>query len=284
MVYLKWSVLIGLILASAWTRADSSLESSAWGKAGRIAGIPSRSLYEMACQKSCTVWPDGSLRPWPWVLHRNGKKAFYKDKSSASAALKELMKYSGFSGIGVGIMQVEIGQFKRYYNNPPEQLFDPGLNLMAAATLLKQPLTSPRLLQVTNRKVGLSYLIHTTAVRHQIDEQLLHAVIKTESGYNPSAVSRAGAVGLMQLMPDTARRFGVSNRIDPVQNVNGGTRYLKFLLRRYNGNVPLSVAAYNAGEKAVDKYGGIPPYRETQGYVASVMASYQRRYHPVPPA
>lgn len=119
-------------------------------------------------------------------------------------------------------------------------------------------------------------LIADAASRNQVDEKLVHAVIQAESAYNPSAVSRAGAVGLMQLMPDTARRFGVYNRNDPAQNVNGGTRYLRELLDMFN-DVRLAVAAYNAGEGAVMKYNySIPPYPETQNYVRQVLALYRR--------
>jgi soluble lytic murein transglycosylase-like protein len=100
--------------------------------------------------------------------------------------------------------------------------------------------------------------------------------INTESGWNPQAVSRKGAVGLMQLIPGTAQRFGVGNPFDAAQNVEGGTTYLKTLLDRYNGNLSLTLAAYNAGEHAVDLSGGVPAYRETQQYVQKVTNAYFR--------
>jgi soluble lytic murein transglycosylase-like protein len=126
-------------------------------------------------------------------------------------------------------------------------------------------------------KSRFSTLISDAATRHRVDEKLLHAVIQTESAYNPSAVSRAGAVGLMQLMPETARRYGVINRTDPAQNVNGGTKYLRDLLDMFNYNLRLAVAAYNAGENAVMKYNySIPPYPETQNYVRQVLSRYNR--------
>ncbi|MDD5411111.1 MAG: lytic transglycosylase domain-containing protein [Methylobacter sp.] len=120
-------------------------------------------------------------------------------------------------------------------------------------------------------------LIAETAARHQVDAKLVHAVIQAESAYDSSAKSSAGAVGLMQLMPDTAKRYGVTDRNDPIQNVNGGTRYLKDLLRMFDSKLHLAVAAYNAGENAVIRYhNSIPPYPETQNYVKTVLALYNR--------
>lgn len=120
-------------------------------------------------------------------------------------------------------------------------------------------------------------LIKDVADRYQVDAKLVHAVIQTESAYNSNAVSSAGAVGLMQLMPDTARRFGVTDRNNPDQNVEGGTRYLRHLIDMFNPNLDLAVAAYNAGENAVIKYNNsVPPYPETQNYVKQVLALYNK--------
>ncbi len=125
-----------------------------------------------------------------------------------------------------------------------------------------------------DRVKALSPTIAQVAARTQVDLDLLHAVILAESAYNTKAQSPKGAMGLMQLMPATARRFGVEDAWNPSQNIQGGARYLKFLLNRFDGDRQLAVAAYNAGEGAVDKYGGIPPYKETQGYVKKVMKFY----------
>jgi len=123
------------------------------------------------------------------------------------------------------------------------------------------------------------YNSHVMAASQEtrVEPALIHAVISVESAYNPSARSHAGAVGLMQLMPETAKRYGVTDRLDPAQNIQGGARYLRFLLDTFGNNLKLVIAAYNAGEEAVMKYGmRIPPYRETQAYVPKVMYHYER--------
>ena len=114
------------------------------------------------------------------------------------------------------------------------------------------------------------------ARKHEVDEALVLAVIEVESRYDAFAVSPRGAMGLMQLMPETAARFAVRNTFNPVENVDGGVRYLKELLERYSGQVRLALAAYNAGEKAVDQFKGIPPFRETQQYVGRVLGALPR--------
>jgi soluble lytic murein transglycosylase-like protein len=119
--------------------------------------------------------------------------------------------------------------------------------------------------------------IRTAARAHGLESALLHAVISVESGYNPKAVSKKGAAGLMQLMPGTAKRYGVADAFDPVQNLNGGARYLRDLLDMFDSDLNLALAAFNAGERAVVKYGHrIPPYRETVRYVPRVLDHYQR--------
>jgi soluble lytic murein transglycosylase-like protein len=117
-------------------------------------------------------------------------------------------------------------------------------------------------------------LILTASGRHSVDADLIRAVIKTESDFNPAARSHKGAMGLMQLMPDTARLHNVANAYDPVENVEGGVRHLRMLLDRYQGNLELSLAAYNAGSAAVEKHRGIPPFAETKEYVRRVLRFY----------
>jgi soluble lytic murein transglycosylase-like protein len=120
----------------------------------------------------------------------------------------------------------------------------------------------------------LDRIVREAAERNNLDPALVKAVISTESGWNPNAVSRKGAVGLMQLIPQTAQRYGVNNSFDPAQNVEGGTKYLKSLLDRYNGDLTRSLAAYNAGERTVDLNGGVPAIPETQRYVEKVTNAY----------
>jgi soluble lytic murein transglycosylase-like protein len=116
--------------------------------------------------------------------------------------------------------------------------------------------------------------IEQAAARHQVDPNLVRAIVKVESNFNPRAVSRSGAMGLMQLMPDTARRLNVAHPFDPKENVDAGVRHLKSLLNSYGGDVRLSLAAYNAGETAVARHNGVPDYAETRNYVKQITSMY----------
>jgi soluble lytic murein transglycosylase-like protein len=118
-------------------------------------------------------------------------------------------------------------------------------------------------------------IILQAAFQHSIDPALIRAVIMAESSYNPDAVSKSGAKGLMQLMPRTAQALGVKDILDPIHNINGGTKYLRQMLDRFEGDVKLALAAYNAGSRHVKRYGGIPPFKETRNYVKKVLNYYE---------
>ena len=130
----------------------------------------------------------------------------------------------------------------------------------------------------SRNKNAFDHIIQQAAQQHGVSEGLIKAVMHTESGFNVNARSPVGAQGLMQLMPATARRFNVSNAYDPQENIMAGAKYLAWLLKRFNGNTSLALAGYNAGEGNVAKYGGVPPFRETQDYVRRVTSRYSNLY------
>jgi hypothetical protein len=119
--------------------------------------------------------------------------------------------------------------------------------------------------------------VNAASLKHGIDPALIQSVIRAESGFNPKAVSRKGAQGLMQLMPGTASKLGVANSLDPAANVDGGTQYLRELLERYNNDLVKALAAYNAGPERVERYKGVPPYRETYTYISRIIADFNRK-------
>lgn len=167
------------------------------------------------------------------------------------------------------------------------QSFDKVLQSTAKAqfgTLLKnRGITSVDAQLYTNPNVDITKhttrdqimsMIEETSAKYGVDSKLVKALVKQESGFNPNAKSKVGALGLMQLMPSTAKGLGVKDPMNPQQNIEGGVKYLKSMLDRFHGNTILALAAYNAGPNAVSKYDGVPPYKETQNYVKSILKNY----------
>ncbi len=132
----------------------------------------------------------------------------------------------------------------------------------------------PETAKLSGSAADYQQIISEVSNQHGVPESLISAMIRAESNYNPKAVSAKGAVGLMQLMPETARSLGVRNIYDSYENIEGGTRYLKQLLDKFDGNLIHSLAAYNAGPGAVERYGGVPPYEETNRYIKNVLKYY----------
>ena len=199
-----------------------------------------------------------------------------RPKSSVWPALAVL--FLGFSdgGFSEGHQAQEIVKFassegKRIYSNT-EEIY----RLVKVDSGLPE---KPKLIPMAGKAAAPAHIekwIYEISEQQGVDPELVKAVAKTESNYYPYAVSNKGALGLMQLMPDTAKRFGVTNVFDAKQNIEGGVKYLKFLMGMFPNNLPHILAAYNAGENAVLKYKGIPPYRETQGYVRKISQAYSK--------
>jgi soluble lytic murein transglycosylase-like protein len=173
-----------------------------------------------------------------------------------------------------GYIEIPTDQIERFERDtaPPA----PSSTSMPSAGARPVPAPTQAASVVLNRQ-DLNVVVNGAGERHQIDPDFINSVIRAESGFHQNAVSRKGAQGLMQLMPGTASQMGVANPFDPNANVEAGTKYLRDLLEKYNFDVPKALAAYNAGPKRVDQYRGVPPYYETQAYIARIIRDFNRK-------
>jgi Transglycosylase SLT domain len=264
-------------------------------------------VYLAALSRSGVRLDNGCLQPWPWTLTVGPVTTHYLTRAEAHAALVAALAQDA-GDIKVGLMQVAALSAGRHRLN---ELLEPATNLMLGLVNLNPGADSAlQALRQRYRRHGLAGFCQRGAraapvrfktsknrlahghiaglVRHlagqfQVDPALVMAVIHQESGFNAAALSNKKAQGLMQLMPQTALRFGVRHPFDPEDNIRGGIAYLHWLLRHFGGNVALVLAGYNAGENAVDRYRGIPPFPETRHYVRCIMANYPNAQHPIPP-
>jgi soluble lytic murein transglycosylase-like protein len=200
-------------------------------------------------------------------------------KSAVSKSFQSFLKPGSQAGMPTPNLPWEDATAKTAPTTLP--LFEPMTRIDPSAAKLNGVTPTRIPLSTLNPNIGISSrqapfqnLIQTLSSQYGVDPDLVSAVIQQESNFNPQAVSSSGAQGLMQLMPETARSLGVVDPLNPAQNMEGGVRYLKTLLEKFNGNIPLALASYNAGPGAVQKHGGIPPYKETQQYVRKILATY----------
>lgn len=177
----------------------------------------------------------------------------------------------------VDVPTAEIDRIEPDLSPPPEPAPPPSATPQAGVIAAPVAPAAAASLAPAHSSINVADAVSAASDRYRLDPDLLNSVIRAESGFNPRAVSRKGAQGLMQLMPDTASKLGVPNAFDPEANVDGGTRYLRELLERYNYDLVKALAAYNAGTKRVEQYHGVPPYQETRHYVASIVRDFNRK-------
>jgi len=204
---------------------------------------------------------------------RNGNTIRHERREVVGAVTRLYLSDSASGYIEIPTDQIE--HFEKDTAPPPLQL--QAIKPVTGATIQRQQFAAtPRSVNTMTRQ-DLNTVVSGAGERNQIDPDFINSVIRAESGFHQNAVSKKGAQGLMQLMPGTASQLGVHNAFDPHANVEGGTKYLRELLEKYNYDVPKALAAYNAGSKRVDQYHGIPPYYETQTYIARIIRDFNRK-------
>jgi soluble lytic murein transglycosylase-like protein len=201
------------------------------------------------------------------VLH-NGFSIRHERREVNGAVTRLYLRASDSSYVEVPSSQID--HFEK-------DLAPVGLSITPPANLNQVNLNQASLDRSGLNQPGLNEVVNAASSRHRLDPDLVNSVIRAESGFNSRAVSPKGAQGLMQLMPRTASRLGVANAFDPQANVEGGTQYLRALLEQYNFDLIKALAAYNAGPQRVARYGGVPPYYETQAYVARIVRDFNRK-------
>jgi soluble lytic murein transglycosylase-like protein len=201
--------------------------------------------------------------------------AFALASSTAAHAFDRVTLRNGFSYDCAHREPLADGRVRLFLSSGDSSYIDLPASEIESVSTLPDPPTPTK--APATAKADVRSLLSNAGEQHDIDVELLASIVHAESDGRANAVSRTGAQGLMQLMPGTARNLGVKDSFQPDQNINGGTAYLDALLTRYHDNLGLALAAYNAGPAAVDKYRGIPPYRETRAYVARVMTEFKRR-------
>ena len=214
----------------------------------------------------------------PLAIHIIATDRWVRPKNKAQAVRVAKQLRSSDMLIEAGLGQIKSTEWNRY-GLTVDSVFDSCSNLAASERVLMPPRAKTKQ-SSSSRKAGrkhhITKMVRRIAPRYSLDPRLVLAVIQAESSFNPKARSPKNAQGLMQLMPATAARFGVSDPWDPEQNVNGGMAYLRWLIDHFDGNVKFALAGYNAGERAVERHRGIPPYRETRSYVKRIVASLGR--------
>ena len=196
---------------------------------------------------------------------QNPLDAIYPNNKTNTPSFEKVLQSTTKSNFGTLLLNPQLKSVNAdIVRQSPQISLTNSINEAMAIQTNTQPASKSQILNVVSQ----------ISKKHGVDEKLVQALIKQESGFNPKAKSKAGAMGLMQLMPSTAKNLGVKDPYNIVQNVEGGVKYLKSMLDKYNGNMILALAAYNAGPGAVDKYDGVPPYKETQNYVRNILANY----------